>query len=79
MTVIKALKAGLLALLLCCSAAAWADVAVPALSGRVVDQTMTLSQAEQAALDATLRARSEERRVGKECWITCRYRWSPYH
>ena len=25
------------------------------------------------------RVRSEERRVGKECWITCRSRWSPYH
>ena len=24
-------------------------------------------------------SRSEERRVGKECWITCRSRWSPYH
>src|SRR3546814_14033529 len=23
--------------------------------------------------------RSEERRVGKECVITCRYRWAPYH
>src|SRR3546814_14151670 len=23
--------------------------------------------------------RSEERRVGKECGRTCRYRWSPYH
>src|SRR3546814_10547893 len=23
--------------------------------------------------------RSEERRVGKECDSTCRYRWSPYH
>src|SRR3546814_1661036 len=23
--------------------------------------------------------RSEERRVGKECVCTCRYRWSPYH
>src|SRR3546814_2020000 len=23
--------------------------------------------------------RSEERRVGKECVITFRYRWSPYH
>src|SRR3546814_11547129 len=23
--------------------------------------------------------RSEERRVGKECVRTCRYRWSPYH
>src|SRR3546814_2249139 len=24
-------------------------------------------------------ARSEERRVGKECVRTCRYWWSPYH
>ena len=23
--------------------------------------------------------RSEERRVGKECTIQCRSRWSPYH
>src|SRR3546814_20322849 len=28
------------------------------------------------ALDVT---RSEERRVGKECFSTCRSRWSPYH
>ena len=26
-----------------------------------------------------LRSRSEERRVGKECRIGCRSRWSPYH
>ena len=26
-----------------------------------------------------MHGRSEERRVGKECWITCRSRWSPYH
>ena len=26
-----------------------------------------------------IRARSEERRVGKECRIGCRSRWSPYH
>src|SRR3546814_9697927 len=25
------------------------------------------------------RARSEERRVGKECVSTCRSRWAPYH
>jgi branched-chain amino acid transport system ATP-binding protein len=24
-------------------------------------------------------SRSEERRVGKECWHVCRSRWSPYH
>ena len=27
----------------------------------------------------SLRARSEERRVGKECLRLCRSRWSPYH
>src|SRR3546814_3457929 len=30
-------------------------------------------------LDALMHARSEERRVGKECVSTCRSRWSPYH
>src|SRR3546814_18633912 len=30
-------------------------------------------------LRACLAARSEERRVGKECVSTCRSRWSPYH
>ena len=29
--------------------------------------------------EPTLRARSEERRVGKECCALCRSRWSPYH
>src|SRR3546814_15413238 len=28
---------------------------------------------------AAVKARSEERRVGKECVSTCRYRWSPSH
>ena len=28
---------------------------------------------------ADVGARSEERRVGKECVTTCRSRWSPYH
>src|SRR3546814_19365200 len=32
---------------------------------------------DQAALVVTVRARSEERRVGKECVSTCRSRWSP--
>ena len=27
----------------------------------------------------SFRGRSEERRVGKECTMTCRSRWSPYH
>ena len=28
---------------------------------------------------AEVKARSEERRVGKECEVPCRSRWSPYH
>ena len=28
---------------------------------------------------ASIVTRSEERRVGKECRIGCRSRWSPYH
>ena len=28
---------------------------------------------------AVVDARSEERRVGKECFVPCRSRWSPYH
>src|SRR3546814_15956782 len=38
--------------------------------------------ADQLVPDGTLflgGARSEERRVGKECVSTCRSRWSPYH
>ena len=32
-----------------------------------------------AAAESNRTARSEERRVGKECVSTCRSRWSPYH
>src|SRR3546814_12999394 len=38
----------------------------------------TLVDAEKEAELKRL-ARSEERRVGKECVSTCRSRWSPYH
>src|SRR3546814_13346819 len=31
------------------------------------------------SLPLSMRFRSEERRVGKECVSTCRSRWSPYH
>jgi uncharacterized protein len=48
-------RAALLALLLCWGVSAAADVAVPPLSGRVVDQTMTLTQQQQAGLEQTLR------------------------
>ena len=30
-------------------------------------------------IDDLMDVRSEERRVGKECRLTCRSRWSPYH
>ena len=33
----------------------------------------------RAARQDTQAARSEERRVGKECVQPCRSRWSPYH
>src|SRR3546814_16926965 len=39
-----------------------------ALAGRAIDRA-----------DNPRYCRSEERRVGKECVSTCRYRWSPYH
>jgi uncharacterized protein len=48
-------RAAFVALLLCLSFAAAADVAVPPLSGRVVDQTGTLSGGDIAALTQTLK------------------------
>jgi len=50
-----ALRASLLALLVCWAFAAAADVAVPPLSGRVVDQTGTLSAGDISALTQTLK------------------------
>ena len=32
-----------------------------------------------AGFDPAAPGRSEERRVGKECGLLCRSRWSPYH
>jgi uncharacterized protein len=51
----NAARASLLALMLCWAFAAFADVAVPPLVGRVVDQTGTLSGDEIASLNQTLR------------------------
>ena len=34
---------------------------------------------EESSRPIIKRARSEERRVGKECTSWCRSRWSPYH
>ncbi|WP_291687543.1 YgcG family protein [Bradyrhizobium sp.] len=52
----NAARAFLLALLVCWGFAAFADVAVPPLSGRVVDQTGTLSAGDIASLTQTLKA-----------------------
>jgi len=46
----------LLAYALCCSLVAGAQVAVPPLSGRVTDQTATLTVEQRATLEQTLRA-----------------------
>src|ERR1700732_1501446 len=51
----NAARASLLALLLCWAFAALADVAVPPLSGRVVDQTGTLSGGDVASLTQSLK------------------------
>ena len=51
----NAARAAFVALLLCFSCAAAADVAVPPLSGRVVDQTGTLSSGDVAVLTQTLK------------------------
>jgi uncharacterized protein len=51
----NAARAAFLALLLCFSFTAAAEVAVPPLSGRVVDQTGTLSNADVASLTQTLK------------------------
>jgi uncharacterized protein len=54
-TAMNAARAAILALVMCWTGAAFADVAVPQLSGRVVDQTGTLSGGDVAALTQTLK------------------------
>ena len=44
---------------------------------RTVSQRYRTAYAEELSRWQALR--SEERRVGKECSLTCRSRWSPYH
>ena len=55
-TAMNAARACILALLMCWASAAVADVAVPPLSGRVVDQTGTLSSGDISSLTQTLKA-----------------------
>ena len=48
-----------------------------------VDEVMTalydITDPEIGMSIVDLDLRSEERRVGKECCLVCRSRWSPYH
>ena len=40
---------------------------------------LTLKKRGGSKVRRAVNARSEERRVGKECGYQCRSRWSPYH
>ena len=44
-----------------------------------LDQLAVVPSTVERWLVDALVGRSEERRVGKECTIQCRSRWSPYH
>ena len=48
------------------------------LKGQSLDHIGVILESPEA-VDRMYRERSEERRVGKECAILCRSRWSPYH
>src|SRR3546814_13367027 len=55
-------------------------IAVVPVVGEIVDGKASSGPAGgETIAKQVLDARSEERRVGKECVITCRSRWSPYH
>src|SRR5260370_11486427 len=60
-----------------CSLPLWWRAGVGAIRGKNSQTalTLTLSQGERGVFQRAASARSEERRVGKEC----RSRWSPYH
>src|SRR3546814_11862058 len=46
---------------------------------QIVAASWCFARVHRYAVRSGLLARSEERRVGKECVRTCRSRWSPYH
>src|SRR3546814_19944140 len=46
--------------------------------GDADDAAELLRRDPECGIAVTTEARSEERRVGKECVSKCRYRWSPY-
>src|SRR3546814_12596829 len=77
------LAASLTSVFMCCK---WAAPLIAKSGGGAIVNTNTMSaHFGIAGMSAYLSAkyalveRSEERRVGKECVSTCRYRWAPYH
>ena len=55
----------------------FAQTAAPAPAQATTPIAKEMADAEVRKVDKD--ARSEERRVGKECCSWCRSRWSPYH
>ena len=60
------------------------QVEVPSLVGKTLEEAQQLLEDKNLkykleAVESDEEARSEERRVGKECSEPCRSRWSPYH
>src|SRR3546814_13022736 len=53
------------------------DIKMPRMDGMELLQRLR-QQSRLPVIFLTSKARSEERRVGKECVSTCRSRWSPY-
>ena len=53
----------------------WKRSALSAVAGRELANANKMGPIKEEAF----LARSEERRVGKECALLCRSRWSPYH
>src|SRR5213082_3921118 len=53
--------------------------ALPIFPRRAREKRCTLGPGEERSVAHAAGARSEERRVGKECLTQCRSRWWPYH
>ena len=56
-----------------------ADAAMKGLIFTAKPATVRIKAINSGNVPVRIGARSEERRVGKECVSTCRSRWSPYH
>ena len=55
----------------------WAEEYPDATELQIQEKAQALQ--ESPHVKRAIEARSEERRVGKECSLPCRSRWSPYH